>query len=127
MEEVKIPIPTELPPNPDPLNLIRQRVADEIRRASVYQKHVSIVFKQDPLLCIREMKQSRNLVYPVITWNIDMFKKVAAECGMMGYKVDIEKRSKTASCGNYGVNVIDRVIMDIKWDVTVESNFSNNE
>jgi len=116
MEIVKIPIPSALPKSPDPLNLIRQKVAGEVQRASVYQKHVSVVFKQDPLLCTREMKTSRTLAYPVFAWNMPMFEEVAKECRKMGYRVEVKEQYKTANCGSYGVHINDRVVMNIKWE-----------
>ena len=117
MDLVKIPHPSELPQAPDPLNLIRQKVADEIQSASVYQKHVSIVFKKDPLFCTEQWKTSQNFGHREITWNLDMFEKIIGECLEMGYaNANIKKVYKTLAAGGYGVSVCDRVEMYISWD-----------
>ena len=119
MDLIRIPNPSELPQTPDPLNLVRQKVADEIRRASVYQKHASIVFKQDPLFSKEQWHTtSRNFGYKEIIWDLDMFEKIKTECLEKGYvKVNIEKGSKTIRYGQYGVNVCNRIIFYISWDV----------
>ncbi len=116
MDPIKIPNPSELPQTPDPLNFIRQKVVDEIRFASVYQKHVSIVFKKDPLFC-KEDFVPQNLVYTKIVWDLDMFEKIVEECLGLGYlNVSIKKEYKTGGrcCGP---PVCDHVVMYISWDV----------
>ena len=75
MDPIKIPTPAELPQFPDQSNLIRQKVADEIRRVSVYQKHASIVFEMNPFFCTKELISSQTFGYTKITWNLDMFEK----------------------------------------------------
>ena len=117
MDSTKIPIPSELPQSPDPLNFIRQKVVRGIRRASVYQKYASIVFKEDPLLCTKRMEISPNFGYTVITWNLDLFEKIAEECREMGYlNVSVEKKFKEIGDGGYGASVNDRIVMYMSWD-----------
>ena len=119
MDPIKIPTPAELPQFLDPSNFIRQKVADEIRRASVYQKHVSIVFKKNMLFCTEEFISSQTFGYTKITWNLDIFEKIVEECLGMGYlNASIKKGYKTVGGGGgYGASVCDNVVMYISWDV----------
>ena len=118
MEPIIIPNPIELPQSPDPINFVRRKVSDEIRQASCYQKHVSIVFKKNPLFCTEQWKSVQNFGHFQITWNLEMFEKIAAECLEMGYSnVSIKKEYKTIEGGGYGVSRCDRIVMYISWDV----------
>nr|QBK85759.1 MAG: hypothetical protein LCMAC101_03540 [Marseillevirus LCMAC101] len=120
MDLIKIPTPSELPQSPDPLNAIRQKVADEIRRASVYQKHVSVVFKKDPLFCTGQFVKSQNFGYTKTMWDLDMFEKIVEECLGMGYlNVRIKEGCKTVGSGGYGVSICDSIVMYISWDVSL--------
>ena len=120
MEPIIIPTPAELPQIPVPINFIRQRVSDEIREASCYQKHVSIVFKQNPLFCTEQWNNTQSFGYKEITWNLEMFEQIARECLEMGYSnVSIKKEYKTKGGGGYGVSTCDRIVMYISWDVSL--------
>ena len=118
MELIGIPTPSELPQFPDPLNFIRQKVADGIRHASVYQKHVSIVFKKNPLFCKEEfVPAGQNFAYTNVTWNLDMFEKIVGECLEMGYLDVSIKKGYTTKSGNYGVSICDHIVMYMSWNI----------
>lgn len=119
MDLVRIPTPSELPQFPDPLNFIRQKIADGIKHASVYQKHVSIVFKKNSLFCKEEfVPVAQNFAYTKVVWDLDMFEKIVEECLEMGYlDVSVKKGYTTVNSGNYGCSVCDHIVMYMSWNV----------
>ena len=118
MDLVRIPTPAELPQFPDPLNFIRQKIADGIKHASVYQKHVSIVFKKNSIFCKEEfISVGQNFAHNKIIWNLDMFEKIVEECLEMGYlDVSIKKGYTTTGGGNYGAPICDHIVMYMSWN-----------
>ncbi len=122
-----IPVASTLPEEVDYSNLIRKKIAKEIQKVSSSQKHVHVKFKTDPLYTVDEGFQicidipwmaimDEQVVYRKLSWDMEMFEKVAEECRDLGYRnVDVKKEYMDVGSGKFGATIVSHILFSLEW------------